>query len=226
MYRKIDFTKRWDEAPNDDVNNNNPAAPNRVEPPTFTCPSAPAGRTASKKRGVIDYMPCTELKRASGTNPYTNYPLTFHQPFPKSDPTYVGVLGHNVWRRVSDIGDGTSNTMLVGEDAGQNQRWWMGRQVLSGDALYDSFTGVIGAWPNPNNRMSIGGTDPNDASSPMGPCPMNCRNVDELYSFHTGGANMVMADGAVRFLRSSVKLDHVIAVVTRSNGEVLPADLY
>ena len=46
------------------------------------------------------------------------------------------------------------------------------------------------------------------------------------YHFHSGGTNILIADGSVRFLKATVSLEVVIALLTRSIGEVLPQDAY
>jgi prepilin-type N-terminal cleavage/methylation domain-containing protein/prepilin-type processing-associated H-X9-DG protein len=45
-------------------------------------------------------------------------------------------------------------------------------------------------------------------------------------SFHSGGANVGMADGSVRFLKESVSLQTVWAIGSRDQGEVVSADAY
>jgi len=47
-----------------------------------------------------------------------------------------------------------------------------------------------------------------------------------LSSFHSGGCNITMADGSVRFLKSSTNQETVWAIGTRNNGEVVSADSY
>ena len=54
---------------------------------------------------------------------------------------------------------------------------------------------------------------------------INCSNDDEIYAFHTGGANVVRCDGSVSFMSESVSFEVVGALITRSNGEVIPGDL-
>ena len=43
-------------------------------------------------------------------------------------------------------------------------------------------------------------------------------------SGHGGGANVVMADGSVRFLRDSLSLATLRALSTRAGGEVIAED--
>jgi prepilin-type N-terminal cleavage/methylation domain-containing protein/prepilin-type processing-associated H-X9-DG protein len=54
-------------------------------------------------------------------------------------------------------------------------------------------------------------------------------NVDSFIgssSFHPGGANVLMLDGSVRFVKSSIGLAAWNALGTRSGGEVISADSY
>ncbi len=47
-----------------------------------------------------------------------------------------------------------------------------------------------------------------------------------MSSYHPGGANILLADGAVRFLKDSVALPTVWALGTRAGGEIISADSY
>jgi prepilin-type N-terminal cleavage/methylation domain-containing protein/prepilin-type processing-associated H-X9-DG protein len=47
-----------------------------------------------------------------------------------------------------------------------------------------------------------------------------------LSSLHPGGANVLMADGSVRFLKDSVNLNTVWALGSRNQGEIVSADAY
>ncbi|MFM7131212.1 MAG: H-X9-DG-CTERM domain-containing protein [bacterium] len=47
-----------------------------------------------------------------------------------------------------------------------------------------------------------------------------------LSSYHPGGANIVLADGSVRFLKNSTSLQTIWALGTRAGGEVISADSY
>jgi len=113
--------------------------------------------------------------------------------------------------RIGDITDGTSNTILYAEDAGRPQQWVRGQQVAG--QLIDG-----GPWASRN--LIWGGAAPLD--SPFWPCVINCSNHREVYSFHPGGANAVFADGAVHFLKASIDIRILAALVTRAGGEVIP----
>ncbi len=53
------------------------------------------------------------------------------------------------------------------------------------------------------------------------PCAVNCNNDREVYSFHSGGANVAFADGHVRFLSASIDIRLFARLVTRDGGEVV-----
>lgn len=50
--------------------------------------------------------------------------------------------------------------------------------------------------------------------------------INGLTSFHSGGANVCMADGSVRFLKSSVNWQTLWAIGSRAQGEVVSSDSY
>ena len=137
---------------------------------------------------------------------------------PPSDPSFIGAMGHNVKRHISTISDGTSNTILIAEDAGRNQKWVMG--------VFTANSGPTGAWGNPGNELAITGLNP--AASPPsgpGPCAVNCTNNNEIYSFHDQLANVAFCDGGVRSLRSNTDVNIVIHLVTRRMNDPVPSDL-
>ncbi len=59
---------------------------------------------------------------------------------------------------------------------------------------------------------------------PGATCAVNCINSNEVYSFHPGGANVVMADGSVHFLKAGTSLQLLRALVTRAGGETVTPD--
>jgi prepilin-type N-terminal cleavage/methylation domain-containing protein len=208
VFKKLDLTKNFAAAPNDSATQN-AITPNQTQIATYLCPSAPGGRVASNFRGVTDYSAASEIHRP---NPF--YKGTYLKAIPPSDSTWIGILGHNVKRKVTDIRDGASNTIMVGECAGRNQDWAMGK-------FHTTTLGHTGAWANPDNVLTITGFNPATLTQP-GPQAVNGDNSGNLYSFHTNVAGALFGDGSVRFLSASASIDTIYALVTRASGEVVP----
>jgi prepilin-type N-terminal cleavage/methylation domain-containing protein/prepilin-type processing-associated H-X9-DG protein len=131
---------------------------------------------------------------------------------------YEGALPDNRLTRVTDITDGTSNTLLVAEDAGRPQRWQAGRYVPGAFSFG-------GPWASSANPVLIRGSSPDGSTAP-GPCALNCTNDRQPYSFHTGGANFLFADGSVHFLSAGMDIRVLAALATRAGGEVIPGENY
>jgi prepilin-type processing-associated H-X9-DG protein len=127
---------------------------------------------------------------------------------------FEGVFVVNHTRRLVDILDGASNTVLMAECAGRPALWQGRRQVpnrwLSG-----------GPWASRNLLWGRGSTS--DGTTFLGSCAINCTNDREVYSFHPGGANVGFADGSVRFLREDIGIRVFARLVTRAGGEVVSA---
>jgi prepilin-type N-terminal cleavage/methylation domain-containing protein/prepilin-type processing-associated H-X9-DG protein len=196
----------WNNAANDSVT--------RARLSVLVCPAAPSARTDQSGRGVNDYP---ALNHVIQDNPAIS-------PAPPKDLTGNGVLGINQSRPLAAVTDGTSNTILLAEDAGRPQLWRAGRFV--------SATGAGGgAWAGGSSEIALNGASSdggNVATNGTGPwpCAVNCTNNGEIYGFHAGGANVALADGSVRFLRSNIDIRVLAALVTRSGGEVISGQDY
>jgi prepilin-type N-terminal cleavage/methylation domain-containing protein/prepilin-type processing-associated H-X9-DG protein len=123
-------------------------------------------------------------------------------------------------RRVTEITDGTSNTLLIAEVAARPQKYAGRAKKLVGTPDTDPATG--GAWlrPNVSDIPTFLGTQ-YDGSAGPGPCAINCSNNQNVFSLHTGGANILFCDGSVKFLNENVPVQTFAAIITFAGGEVL-----
>ena len=55
---------------------------------------------------------------------------------------------------------------------------------------------------------------------------VNCTSNNEIYSFHTGGANALFVDGSVHFLKDVATVPLVAGLVTRAGAEMISGDEY
>jgi prepilin-type N-terminal cleavage/methylation domain-containing protein len=202
--RRYDQSHDWTHANNDLPANK---SLNSTDLKLLLCPLAPQGRKGANGRGITDYTALNDIQNNAYTSPPT-YP---------ADSTRLGVLGLNVRRKLSEIKDGASNTLLLTEDAGRNQLWRAGKRIDGGSS-------GGGAWSNPNGcENSLKGSTA--AGIIPGPCAVNCTNdAGQVYAFHFATANALLADGAVRPLRKDLDIHVLAALVTRAGGEVVSPD--
>jgi len=131
--------------------------------------------------------------------------------------------------RIRDITDGTSNTIQVAEVANRNELWRDGKLVPLTDpeAQAQAISGG-GAWADVFSGENwvagrlYDGTD-SGSSDGGGPCAVNCSNFRGagLYSWHTGGAQILLCDGSVRFISENLSQTVLGALITSQSGEVV-----
>lgn len=211
---------------------------------------APAGLSTADwsltDAGATDYV-CTNRVRpeflniAYNTTTYTSSNTT------AMDGWAMGFMGNQTLGipevgsggKIGHLTDGTSNTMIIGELAGRNTLFRKARQAISpaspiDEAAYQAVA-AGGAWVDPfNGNWELTGRpyDGGNGTQWNGPCGINCSNAKTnphralqdaagLYSWHTGGAQMVLGDGSVRFLSENISGITLSQLITRAGGEVV-----
>lgn len=133
--------------------------------------------------------------------------------------------------RIRDVQDGTSNTIAIYELASRNALYQNREQVTPFNDLSGANTGGGATWMdlikgNPATQVRgslFDGTNPaNGGPLRGGPCAINCRNTGEggMYSWHTGGAQAVLADGSVRFISENIAPKPLVTAWMIADGEV------
>jgi prepilin-type N-terminal cleavage/methylation domain-containing protein/prepilin-type processing-associated H-X9-DG protein len=216
--------------------NNRPAASSRI--PTFECPSVPGTHivdisTLSTSEQAIygtgwqpktsDYMAVTRSN--SNASVWTALGLTF-----PGDPGNRGILTSNQGTRLADVTDGLSNTLLIAEQGARPEGWAFGRKYTPQPNFMN------GAWAHSGDDVVCAGTRPappgtrppgkvsTAAHVTAGPCAINCWNQGEIYSFHSGVANVCLGDGSVRTLNANMSLRTLQLLAARADGQVITTD--
>jgi prepilin-type N-terminal cleavage/methylation domain-containing protein len=181
----------------------------QVQMKVFNCPSTPISPrvdiTIAAEPACGDYAAVNAIKNFVAVNCFGLFPSPL-----KTDPRIAGVLTWNQPTRIAQITDGTSETIMIAEDAGRPQFYAAG--PLQVGMLFQ------GGWADPGAPFSIDGSN-GDGSIP-GPCALNCSNNSEVFSFHSVGANAVFADSSVHFMRNTMTVCVLAAHVTRAGNEV------
>ncbi|MFO0821811.1 MAG: DUF1559 domain-containing protein [Gemmataceae bacterium] len=137
--------------------------------------------------------------------------------------------------KITDIGDGTSVSIMFAEAVGRNQNMLV---ASTNAAAYDvTAAGPAAGWRwadpeiavtplrkiNSAKNATVIAPDPNEGCAwGSGHCGPN----EEIFSFHGNGAHVVFADGHVTFLRESTSKAVLRALITRADGksETAPAN--
>lgn len=174
----------------------------------FVCPADPWPGTTTSGYGKTNYVGCMGSDTSGGS-------WTWSSP---SGAQQNGILlqSNNNYRnwttRMSDITDGTSNTIMLGE-------------VTNNNASYPvSSTDNFPIWAGGNPSFSGQGRQHNYFRLTDATTPLNLKtgaNADRAFgSMHTGGGMFLMADATVHFVSDAIDTTVYQALGTRAGGEV------
>lgn len=212
VYRMIDQTQTWAAT----VNGSQNRAAGQVPLKGFVCPANPG---AQRMVLIADPEVTGGSFRAAPTD-YTVAEGFYYSTTPRNwiEGTIrsVSEIGK---RRLTDVTDGTSNTLVIFENADVPNLWINGKKVTDNtDVVITYQHSNNGAWCNPNNNNMRGW----DATGivQFGPYIVNKRNGAALYGFHPGGAFALFADGSVQFLSENTTAETVKRFVSFNGGDI------
>ncbi len=212
---------------------------------TLICPTTPADP------GRLDGIP--EVQPYSPTWSATVAAVTDYSPIvgidsrlsafgvfqPGTTPPETLIV-KNKKTRLADATDGLSNTIVFVESAGRPFAYRKGGKQVGSVPEHRLNSG---GWSRPASDVTLNGSTADGSSFP-GPAVINAANGEDvfgrafpdpyyvtegtggIFAFHPGGANVLLGDGSVRFVKDSVSLQTFAALVTRAGGEVVSSDQY
>jgi prepilin-type N-terminal cleavage/methylation domain-containing protein/prepilin-type processing-associated H-X9-DG protein len=210
------------------------------------CPSSPQNRIQDKIANPRKTGACTDYFLLNGIQNSFNIAagltgadaLTVPSPGVVEAWTGCGASAVRPRSKLSQITDGTSNTIMLGECAGREDVW-RGRVMYPADANdTGSNTSCArargGSWATNDNPYGFGenlnsGCSASNGSPTSGAIPPSLFKINGsnewgwlLYSFHSGGCNVAFADGSVHFLPEGMNIRTLGMLATRAGGEVTP----
>lgn len=194
------------------------------------CPSSAVPGVRTPFDHAVTCPQYTGINGASNDSTFTGNPS--NREFPAQGSGIIamgGVLLPHRAIRIADITDGSSNTMAVGEqsDFGEdsagnkvvinNHQGWMIGVQLPSYPVPDGY--------NVNNVRTFNTTTVRYAINSANTSLSGVRNNDGvnngIFSPHSGGAQVLLADGSVRFLSENMHLRTLKCLATRDDGQAI-----
>jgi len=210
--------------------------------------ASPYEKTVGGGYGYMDYAPSvyTDINVVNGApvaGPAAEG-ATLIVPFRNKLVSAKGLLKDGK-TKISEITDGTSNTIAIIECAGRDERFVsqffealypvVRGQGPAGEAANPLVRHRFWRWADPGCAFGTSG-QPNNKGIPTNEgvlWPTTTATAgnqagpnEEPYSFHPGGINALFGDGSVRFIRDSINLAAFRSVLTLAGGEVVSSDQY
>ncbi len=215
----------FDRGYSDDVN----ATLNKNKVSTFQCPSGQSDRLDPlyNTGAAMDYASPSRMSAVMTNAAPAGYGL----PAPPSgvfdgclaNSQGINYKGAPKYNRLLQFQDGSSNTIMLYELTARPD-YYTGRSVYLANNL-----GGIG-WAaqqatQPRGTNADGKwTGFPTVSKAFGPNMINVNNYIGMYSLHTGGLNVAMCDGSVRYLRDGITAPEMMALITRAGGDFATID--
>ena len=231
IYDQIGFEKSWDDTTLNKKNSKNREVTAR-DIDDFICPSTEnRPGMATTDYNVIARLDQDEYCHATrGVDPIAKSKRVVDKLYGmiSDTPTKIG-----------KVSDGMSKTIMLVESAGRPNHHISGRNLknllweensalkagagLGGLTDFQWADGGIAADGSDGLYIVWGKKYPTttdiQAACPMRTSVMNCDNYKGVYSFHSGGCNVVLGDGSVTFVKDDVDADTFVSLISRSAGD-------
>lgn len=194
-YKLYDFKQAWNHA------NNTEARKTTVS--VLSCPSTPA----QDRVAPTDYAPIRRIRNAV-MNTWETSSLLKTKRTRTMGNDMGGVLTDNKNRRIGQISDGMSKTLLFVESAGMPEIYVDGKPTGAQGTQADN--GVN--WYLDQVSFSV------SANVPTEPF-INYTNDTEIFSFHTAGVSYARCDGSTHFLIDSIEPEPFVSLFTYNSGD-------
>jgi hypothetical protein len=183
---------------------------------------------------TTDYFAISGASSATTVKAPSTIPAGYFVAYPNASPQtdLSGVFGAqsstSACRRLAEVSDGLSHTVMIGEMSGRPWLFLAGGQQVS-RSQFPSYvsTGSVngdmalnygwGAWVH-NNNFTMG-TWSRDGAMQGGDGAVNCSNYRGMFSFHPNGACAAFGDGSVHILAAQMSPAVFFALVTARAGE-------
>ena len=188
------------------------------------------GATLTMNGGVLDYDTLDGVRSTFNTVAYTGQtPAAAREGWGTwslsvQDPGMGALSSGGKGGSLRDFTDGTSNTILVGEVCARTALYRKGKLIPTSDpvAAAQAIVGS-GMWADLFKGDTWVSGVLFDGTGTDGPCAINCANsrTAGLYSWHTGGAHIALADGSARFISENISAYTLASLITKAGGEVI-----
>jgi prepilin-type N-terminal cleavage/methylation domain-containing protein/prepilin-type processing-associated H-X9-DG protein len=191
-------------------NVNFPLGTNKIK--TYLCPGSQeelSKSTSEAANGQVNYTTHYYGNLGPiGTNSTTGTAYQIRTVGAQGNYSLVGALQVNVGARIETVSDGTSNTLLYGESS--KNGWKHYRSWIRG-------------WDSDSSGACVTGKNIVNPINAQDYTSGNFNNIS-LSSNHSGGVNIALVDGSIRFLRDSTPMDTLFRLASRNGGEVTNLD--
>jgi prepilin-type N-terminal cleavage/methylation domain-containing protein/prepilin-type processing-associated H-X9-DG protein len=127
-------------------------------------------------------------------------------------------------RKLRDITDGLSNTLLINECAGWPHQYTGRNRVQVADSTNWGNRGSWAGWQSyvyyVYSADGVYNTGSNPEKGDLLNCSINCVNKMQPYSFHSGGCYILFCDGSTRFISENLNPLTFSQIVWIDDGQV------